>query len=189
MGFFSRRLLKSRAIRGYLSNGLTCRTWQEEGDYMSSAFDWRAKAACRDKDPELFFPVGNTGAAYQQIEEAKAVCRTCKVIDACLKCALDTNQDYGVWGRRTSCAQAPCHACPPLPSHADADLKFSKIHHCIRSANSDLQRKCPVDFPWSTGHFRIFPIVPAPHAASYRALLGCHRHDGAPNGPCLRNRC
>ena len=63
---------------------------------MSSAFDWRAKAACRDKDPELFFPVGNTGAAYQQIEEAKAVCRTCKVIDACLKCALDTNQDYGV---------------------------------------------------------------------------------------------
>ena len=32
------------------------------------------------------------------IEEAKAVCRTCKVIDACLKCALDTNQDYGVWG-------------------------------------------------------------------------------------------
>ena len=37
-------------------------------------------------------------AAYQQIEEAKAVCRTCKVIDACLKCALDTNQDYGVWG-------------------------------------------------------------------------------------------
>ena len=61
---------------------------------MSSAFDWRAKAACRDKDPELFFPVGNTGAAYQQIEEAKAVCRTCKVIDACLKCALDTNQPY-----------------------------------------------------------------------------------------------
>ena len=65
---------------------------------MSSAYDWRAKAACRDKDPELFFPVGNTGAALQQIEEAKAVCRTCSVMEACLKCALETNQDYGVWG-------------------------------------------------------------------------------------------
>lgn len=66
---------------------------------MNNAFNWRAKAGCRDKDPELFFfPVGNTGAAYQQTEEAKAVCRTCKVIDACLKYALDTSEDYGVWG-------------------------------------------------------------------------------------------
>ncbi|MCI1983843.1 MAG: WhiB family transcriptional regulator [Bifidobacteriaceae bacterium] len=65
---------------------------------MSNAFDWRAEAGCRDKDPELFFPVGNTGTSLQQIDEAKAVCRTCKVIDACLKWALDTNQDSGVWG-------------------------------------------------------------------------------------------
>lgn len=97
-----RKLLKKRLVRDYLVYG--SRTRRPPGDgrkaeiHMSSAFDWRAKAACRDKDPELFFPVGNTGAAYQQIEEAKAVCRTCKVIDACLKCALDTNQDYGVWG-------------------------------------------------------------------------------------------
>ena len=83
-----------RSVRNNTSQGLTYLGRQA----LSSAFDWRAKAACRDKDPELFFPVGNTGAAYQQIEEAKAVCRTCKVIDACLKCALDTNQDYGVWG-------------------------------------------------------------------------------------------
>ena len=43
-GILFAKTLESRAIRGYLSNGLTCRTWQEEGDYMSSAFDWRAKA-------------------------------------------------------------------------------------------------------------------------------------------------
>ena len=41
--------------------------------------DWRSKAACLDKDPELFFPVGNTGPALLQIEEAKAICRTCPV--------------------------------------------------------------------------------------------------------------
>ena len=63
--------------------------------------DWRAQAACRGKDPELFFPVGNTGAALKQIEEAKAVCRTCPVIDQCLKWALDTNQDSGIWGGLT----------------------------------------------------------------------------------------
>ena len=41
--------------------------------------DWRHKAACRDEDPELFFPIGNTGPALLQIEEAKQVCRRCDV--------------------------------------------------------------------------------------------------------------
>lgn len=37
--------------------------------------DWRHQAVCREEDPELFFPIGNTGPALLQIEEAKAVCR------------------------------------------------------------------------------------------------------------------
>ena len=60
--------------------------------------DWRSKAACLDKDPELFFPVGNTGPALLQIEEAKAVCRSCEVVDTCLKWAMESGQDSGVWG-------------------------------------------------------------------------------------------
>ena len=39
--------------------------------------DWRHRAVCREEDPELFFPIGNTGPALLQIEEAKAVCRRC----------------------------------------------------------------------------------------------------------------
>ncbi|MGW7440352.1 WhiB family transcriptional regulator [Streptomyces sp. NPDC054849] len=61
--------------------------------------DWRHDAACRETDPELFFPIGNTGPALLQIEEAKAVCRRrCPVMEQCLRWALDTNQTDGVWG-------------------------------------------------------------------------------------------
>ena len=60
--------------------------------------DWRSKAACLDKDPELFFPVGNTGPALLQIEEAKAICRTCPVQEVYLQWAIETGQDSGVWG-------------------------------------------------------------------------------------------
>ncbi|MFC4112586.1 WhiB family transcriptional regulator [Nonomuraea zeae] len=60
--------------------------------------DWRHRAACRDVDPELFFPIGNTGPALMQIEEAKHVCRSCSAVESCLKWALESGQDAGVWG-------------------------------------------------------------------------------------------
>ena len=60
--------------------------------------DWRHYALCRDEDPELFFPIGNTGPALLQIEDAKAVCRRCSVTEACLRFALESGQDAGVWG-------------------------------------------------------------------------------------------
>jgi len=59
---------------------------------------WLDRAACVDEDPELFFPDGNTGLALVQTEQAKAVCHRCEVSAACLKWALDSGQDYGVWG-------------------------------------------------------------------------------------------
>lgn len=63
--------------------------------------DWRERAACRDEDPELFFPIGATGPALDQAERAKAVCRRCPVIDQCLAWALTTGQDAGIWGGLT----------------------------------------------------------------------------------------
>ena len=59
---------------------------------------WFNRAACVGEDPELFFPDGNTGPALVQTEQAKAVCRRCEVAAACLKWAIDSGQDYGVWG-------------------------------------------------------------------------------------------
>ncbi len=60
--------------------------------------DWRDRAACRDEDPELHFPVGTSGPALLQIAEAKTVCRRCPVVSRCLSYALETNQPFGVWG-------------------------------------------------------------------------------------------
>jgi WhiB family redox-sensing transcriptional regulator len=61
-------------------------------------YRWRDSAACRDTDPELFFPVGTTGNALVQIEQAKSVCRECDARVDCLEFALSTNQDSGIWG-------------------------------------------------------------------------------------------
>jgi WhiB family redox-sensing transcriptional regulator len=59
---------------------------------------WRAEAACRDVDAEIFFPVGMTGSALLVAEEAKAICARCPVRLACLEFALNANQQFGIWG-------------------------------------------------------------------------------------------
>ncbi|MEU0137233.1 WhiB family transcriptional regulator [Streptomyces sp. NPDC006296] len=60
--------------------------------------NWRTHAACREEDPDLFFPIGSTGPALVQAEEAKAVCGACTVREQCLEWALENGQDAGVWG-------------------------------------------------------------------------------------------
>ncbi len=60
--------------------------------------DWRHRALCREEDPELFFPIGTTGPAATQVEQAKVVCRRCSVVEDCLTWALETAQESGVWG-------------------------------------------------------------------------------------------
>lgn len=63
--------------------------------------EWMARAECRKHDPEKFFPVGTAGPARSQAAEAKAICRGCPVVDACLAWAIETGQDGGIWGART----------------------------------------------------------------------------------------
>ncbi len=60
--------------------------------------NWRSSAACRTEDPDLFFPIGTSGPALMQTEQAKAVCRQCPVREQCLEWALETGQSLGVWG-------------------------------------------------------------------------------------------
>ena len=65
---------------------------------MLTITDWRELSACRDSEPNLFFPIGTTGPAVDQIESAKAICTECSVREECLSYALETNQEAGVWG-------------------------------------------------------------------------------------------
>jgi WhiB family transcriptional regulator, redox-sensing transcriptional regulator len=63
--------------------------------------DWRNEASCKDVDPDLFFPIGTTGIALDQVDEAKRICAACAVREPCLEFALASNQDAGVWGGLT----------------------------------------------------------------------------------------
>lgn len=65
--------------------------------------DWRDHAACLDKDPENWFPVSEleSGIALAHIESVKAICSGCPVIDSCLLWALNTQQQFGIWGGTT----------------------------------------------------------------------------------------
>lgn len=64
-----------------------------------TSMNWRLRGACRDEDPELFFPVAISGpAAVAQENAAKAVCARCPVSSDCLSEALQMGQTHGVWG-------------------------------------------------------------------------------------------
>lgn len=57
---------------------------------------WRNRAACRGIDPDIFFPVTEEDAV-----EAKAICDSCPVREACLEFALAAREKEGVWGGAT----------------------------------------------------------------------------------------
>jgi len=59
---------------------------------------WRDLAACREVDPELFFPpTGDTQAGA----DAKEVCGGCDVRERCLEWALAANVEHGIWAGLT----------------------------------------------------------------------------------------
>ena len=56
-------------------------------------FEWMQTGACREEDPDLFFPErGGDFAA------PKEVCARCDVKDECLTYAMDNHIQFGIWG-------------------------------------------------------------------------------------------
>jgi WhiB family redox-sensing transcriptional regulator len=68
---------------------------------MTVHMNWCEDVACRNADPDLFFPIGTIGAALRQMEEAKRICRACPVQIQCLAWALENGVADGVWGGTT----------------------------------------------------------------------------------------
>ena len=68
---------------------------------QAARVDWWRYAACRDADPEIFFPVSSVGPGRGEVARAKAICARCPVRRQCLQFALATRQAHGVWGGTT----------------------------------------------------------------------------------------
>ena len=63
---------------------------------------WREDSACREESSRAsFFPGGDRGKTLTMATEAKRVCRGCPVKIDCLLYAIETQQEYGVWGGAT----------------------------------------------------------------------------------------
>jgi WhiB family redox-sensing transcriptional regulator len=76
---------------------------------------WESAAACLGTDPELFFPIGPSGPALQQVAQAKAICAHCAVRCECLQFALATHQVHGVWGGTSEEERLPSSGLIPQP--------------------------------------------------------------------------
>lgn len=56
---------------------------------------WRDLAACRDLDPDIFFPP--KGAGPHVASTARRICASCPVSTQCLDFAIDNDVRCGIW--------------------------------------------------------------------------------------------
>ena len=85
---------------------------------MTARANWRDHAACRDTDPELFFPDGTAEPALRRIGAAKRICGTCPAQTQCLAWALDHGITNGVWGGTTEDERRAIRSLPGIMSTA-----------------------------------------------------------------------
>src|SRR5260370_35814387 len=106
---------------------------------MTAGANWREDAACRDADPDLFFPIGTTGPALRQIQAARRICRTCPAQTRCLAWALDHGVTDGVWGGTTEDQRRAIRSLPKTLTSSQEDDDGGSYHpaqrreHAIRT--------------------------------------------------------
>ncbi|NED97217.1 WhiB family transcriptional regulator [Phytoactinopolyspora alkaliphila] len=70
-------------------------------DWFGQQDSWRAFAACRGMDTDLFYPEGRGGTLRKREAIAKTVCESCPVAPQCRDAALQTPERFGIWGGLT----------------------------------------------------------------------------------------
>lgn len=67
---------------------------------VSEEWNWQLEATCRGMDVEIFFHPSNERRRHKQrrIDQAKAICDGCPVLQECRRHALRTREPYGIWG-------------------------------------------------------------------------------------------
>lgn len=106
---------------------------------------WRTEATCRGVNPALFYDEHPAGIAA-----AKHVCARCPVRAACLAHAVETGEEYGVWGAM-SAAERLGRAAPGGPGRpkrltdselaalfADADPELPALDQLVAAAPMSL---------------------------------------------------
>lgn len=73
-------------------------------DTLARPADWTEQAACRDADPELFYPSSPRPLAAQPA--IREFCAVCPVQPICLRTALQRWERYGVWGGMSASQRA-----------------------------------------------------------------------------------
>lgn len=63
--------------------------------------DWLKNAACREADPEMFFPLADAARETRTTLRAIGICRNCSVRVECLAFADTNHVIYGIWGGLT----------------------------------------------------------------------------------------
>ena len=81
-------------------NGTDLKIWEadlaDRQTRIAEALE-EGKGLCHDADPEIMF-----GTTAEQVAEAKRLCGDCPVREACLRAALDSDEQWGTWGGLTS---------------------------------------------------------------------------------------
>jgi WhiB family transcriptional regulator, redox-sensing transcriptional regulator len=96
---------------------------------------WLDRAACRDQDPERFFP---EPGEQLKAAEAKAICASCQVRDQCLQLAVKAagalDHDHGVFGGTLPGERGPLRGNRfPVPSAYRQDRELAEQAHALAS--------------------------------------------------------